>query len=159
AAVPPALLALTYGAAVSFAAGGAVSATASSTHALALAKGVLQTMTATKLVHSIVLLLAVGVAVCGATLGAGMGRKAVPDTRDQATERGGNGGTTDPASHPTKQDLPARAAPAEDLTKVKGVQLILAATKQEYTRGEPVDLILTIENQGKKEFSDFQAKI
>jgi RNA polymerase sigma factor (sigma-70 family) len=53
--VPAALLGLTLRAAVSFAGGGAVPAGAASEHALALAKGALRTMYATKLVRGTVL--------------------------------------------------------------------------------------------------------
>src|SRR5262249_19721922 len=78
AAVPPALSALTLRAAVS---GAAVSAQAG-----ALAKGALQTMTTTGLKHGIVLLLAVGVDLSGAVLGAGVGREALLGARAQATD-------------------------------------------------------------------------
>jgi uncharacterized protein (TIGR03067 family) len=160
AAVPPVLFAHTLQAAVSFAAGGTVSSAAISAQARALAKGALQTMTTTRLVHSIVLLLALGMAVIGAALGAGVGRDAVPGTRAQTTDTGGHGGTLDPATHPDEQDCPAPApSPGGDPTKVRGLQLILAATKKEYARSEAVDLILTIKNNGKKEFSYTQAKL
>ena len=63
AAVPPALLGLTLRAAVSFAAGSAVSGSAASAHVITLAKGAIRTMTTTRLVHGIVLLLSSGESV------------------------------------------------------------------------------------------------
>ena len=86
-------------------------------------------MTATKLLHGTVLLLAVGVAVCGATLGAGVGRDAVPEAGAQTTETGGQGGTLDPATHPNERDRPPPAAPPGG-EPTKGLQLTLAATKK-----------------------------
>jgi hypothetical protein len=158
AAVPPVLLVLTHRAAISFAAGGALSSTASSAQALALAKGALRAMTTTRLVHGVVLLLAVDVALLGAALGAGVGREALLGTRAQATERGGHGGTLDPATHPNERDRPPPAAPPGG-EPTKGLQLTLAATKKEYPRGESVDLILTIKNNSDKDFSYPQAKV
>jgi RNA polymerase sigma factor (sigma-70 family) len=121
AAVPPTLLALTHRAAVSFAAGG-VSSTGASAHVVTLAKGAVKTMTATKLLHSIVLLLGVGVTLFGVALGIGAGREALLGSRASATER-------DLGTSAEKRDRLAQALPpVEDPTK--GLQLTLTAMKK-----------------------------
>jgi hypothetical protein len=161
AAVPPALLALTHKAAVSFAAGGAVSATASSTQALALAKGVLQTMTVTRLVHGIILLLAVGVVLFGAALGVGVGRDGVPGTKAQTTASRGHGGTLDPATHPDDRKLPAPAAlPGDDPTKaapadfgpeVRGLRAKVTLVKGKFEVGEAMPVKYVVKNVSRGE--------
>jgi hypothetical protein len=158
AAVPPVLLALSLRAAVSFAASGSISGAASSAQAVALAKGALQTMSTTKLLHGIVLLLAVGVTVFGAALGTSVGREAVPGTRAESIETGGQGRTLAVAAHPDERTGRPEPVPG-DPTKARGLELTLGATKKEYSRGEPVDLILTIKNHSKKEFSYLQYKL
>jgi RNA polymerase sigma-70 factor (ECF subfamily) len=119
AAVPPALSGLTLRAAVSFAAGSSVSGAAASAHVITLARGAIRTMTATRLVHGILLLLAVGVALFGAALGIGAGWDTLQGGRTQATQQRDSGGTLDPAAHPDQQDPSAKALPpASDPTKV-----------------------------------------
>jgi RNA polymerase sigma factor (sigma-70 family) len=74
--IPVVLLCTTLKAALAFAAGGAIPGGAVSADAQALARGVLETMAATKLVHTFVLLLAVGVAGLGAALGLSLSQRA-----------------------------------------------------------------------------------
>src|SRR5262249_9130658 len=77
AAVPPALLGLTFRAALSFATGGAA-AGALSTRALTLATGAVKTMTAKKLIHAALLVFATSFIGVAALFGAGAYWKATP---------------------------------------------------------------------------------
>jgi RNA polymerase sigma factor (sigma-70 family) len=70
AAVPPALLGPTLQAAVSFAAGGAGTGVVASARAVALAKGALQSMSTTKPLYAIALMLALGAITCALVAGA-----------------------------------------------------------------------------------------
>jgi RNA polymerase sigma factor (sigma-70 family) len=74
--VPVALLGHTLKAAVSFASGMSIPAGMVSAQALALAKGALHTMAATKALHGILLLLAIGLLGLGVGFGLGMGGEA-----------------------------------------------------------------------------------
>jgi RNA polymerase sigma factor (sigma-70 family) len=79
AAVPPALLGLTLRAAVSFGAVGASAGAGASVQAISLAKGVIQAMTAKKLAHVILPLLAAGLLGIGAALGTGAWQETGPN--------------------------------------------------------------------------------
>jgi RNA polymerase sigma factor (sigma-70 family) len=76
--VPAVLLSNTARAAVAFVAGGAIPAGTVSEHALALAKGALQVMVATRLFHALALLVTMGVIGFGTVLGFGLEQP--PDT-------------------------------------------------------------------------------
>jgi RNA polymerase sigma factor (sigma-70 family) len=133
--VPAALLGSTLKAAVSFTSKGVITA-AASVQVLTLAKEALQTMTAPKLAHVVVLMVMVGVVGLGGVIGLGFGREARPE--DPFAQKS--------ASLPVhKEDA---APPAGE-----SIQLTLASDRQEYRQGESVDLILIIKNNGKEEFS------
>ncbi len=79
AAVPPALLGPTLRAAVAFAAGGAATGCVNSARTVALAKGVLRTMSAKTWTPAVVLLMAAGFAGVGVALAAGSWREGNAD--------------------------------------------------------------------------------
>src|SRR5262245_15153245 len=85
AAVPPALLGVTFRAALSFATGGAA-AGALSTRALTLATGAVKAMTTKKLIHAALLVFAAGVAGVAVLFGAGAYWKATPGFEAKAQE-------------------------------------------------------------------------
>jgi RNA polymerase sigma factor (sigma-70 family) len=153
--VPPVLLGHTFRAAMLYAAGGTIGTSAVSAQALALAKGALPTMNATKLV---VMILAVGLMAVGVTLAAramGLGDEAgLP-----AENHGGS-----PAAGVPAVEKGARIEQGVHLARApergdEDIQLTLSSTQKEYRTGEAVDLTLTIKNNGKKEFSYYKAKL
>jgi len=131
-AVPATLLGHTLRAAVSFAGSGSIPTGAVSAQALALAKTTLQAMTATNIV-TIFLILAIGVIGIGAAFALGSRPDAVPD--HVLAEK----------KETVLPDGPQKAPPP--------VEVMLASNKKEYRSGEEVNLILTIKNNDKAEFS------
>src|SRR5262245_14821163 len=144
AAVPPALLGLTFRAALSFASGGAVV----SARALTLAKGAVPIMAARELVQATLLLLAV--ALVG--VGAGFGLGSWPQTRAR--------GPALESREPTRKEGMADGTAGAKAARVEeAIQLTLASVRPEYKTGEAVDLTLTIKNNGKDPFSHLLYKI
>jgi RNA polymerase sigma factor (sigma-70 family) len=151
AVVPPALLARTLRAAVSFAGGGAAGASAP---ALALAKGTLRTMTATKLVRLLVLLLAVGAVSFGAALARGLGPDAAvpgdpPAAQEVAPLADAFPGEAPLAVQPAHEEEPPKPPRRE---AVNGLRLTLRLNKSETRLKadgrdiEPVDLRIAYAN-------------
>jgi RNA polymerase sigma factor (sigma-70 family) len=127
AAVPVTLLGHTLRAAVPFAGGGSIPTGVVSVQALALAKAALQTMTATKLLHLFVWILAVGVITLGTVLGAGLGGQGVKQDN------------SDPASKPSPMKQQEIAPPALiQKDKAKGIQVTLASTQKEVRALAPI---------------------
>ncbi|HMF18806.1 MAG TPA: sigma-70 family RNA polymerase sigma factor [Gemmataceae bacterium] len=145
-AVPATLLGHTLRAAVSFAGSGSIPAGAISAQALALATTALQTMTTTKLLHLFVLMLAIGVITLPAVLGAG----------GQGETQNNGVAESKPSPMNRKETVPPALIQKD---RAKGVQVTLASTQKEYRPGEPVNLVLTITNHSKEEFSYFQYKL
>jgi len=138
AAVPPALLAATFRAAVSFAWQTAVSPGAASAGAVTLAQGVLRAMSGTTTRLVLLFLLALGAAGAGAVFAARPG-----DGADAA----GPPVRGTPAGAP-RADEPQKPRPAEG-----GPRLTLRSERQEYRPGEPIDLLLGVTNPGKEDFN------
>jgi RNA polymerase sigma factor (sigma-70 family) len=151
--IPATLLGSTLRASVSFASGAAIPAGAASAQAVTLAKGALKTMTATKLVPVLVLLLALGAAGFAATLGHGLGRETPPAaplvTEGETRPASGTGGEAPHAEPQAKHELPPKAAEAE---AVNGLKLTLRLDKTETRLRadgsdiEPVNLRFTYAN-------------
>jgi uncharacterized protein (TIGR03067 family) len=93
-------------------------------------------MATTKLVVGLLMVLAIGIVAIGAGLR--------PDGR--------LAGRQDTSSAETKEISP-QGKPAADPRDGQALQLTLAAPREEYRSGEPVDLTLTLKNNGKEEFS------
>jgi RNA polymerase sigma factor (sigma-70 family) len=128
-AVPPTLLGQTLRAALSFAARGATPAGAASARALALAKGALQPMTATKLAQATVWLLGTGVVVFAA-LGAGLGSSApAPGPKESAASE-----VAFRAPAPLVSPSPA----LEYGPEVKGLRASVTLPRQKFRVGEPI---------------------
>jgi hypothetical protein len=144
AAVPPALLAVTLRAAVSFAAGGAVSATAFSVHAFTLAKGAIRTMTTTRFVHGIVLLLAIGVALSGAALGIGAGWEALQASRGQDRQQPDQGNRLAEAVPPASD--PSKVPPADFGPEVKGLRAKVSLARDKFDVGESIQVKYVVKN-------------
>jgi RNA polymerase sigma factor (sigma-70 family) len=132
AAVPPALLGLTFRAALSFASGGA----AVSARALALAEGALQTMTATKLLQATLLFLAVGLV----GIGAGFGIGSWPQTRARA-----------PALESREPPGRAGMAAIEPGPEVNGLRARVAPGKAKFEAGEAVPVNYAVHNVSRTE--------
>src|SRR5262249_30376782 len=104
--------------------------------ALTLARGALQTITVTKLAAAMLLTLVLGVVGVAVALGPASGPVAEPEKPP----------VSKPEPIPPEQKQPDR--PAEPV-----LQLTLVSVRPAYRPGEPVDLTLTIQNNGKEPFS------
>jgi uncharacterized protein (TIGR03067 family) len=154
AAVPDSLVASTIKAACWFAAGQALPAGAVSAQAVSLAKGALRAMTGTKLAFVMLVILAVGGTGVGLALVApGVGGQARANR--QLPEKGEG---RLPSNEAALQVVPQGKLGADRPAR-EGIQVTLASVRQEYRPGEAVDLILTIKNNGKAEFSYLRDKI
>jgi RNA polymerase sigma factor (sigma-70 family) len=131
AAVPPALLARTLPAAVSFAAGGPSAGGVASAHAVALAKGALQTMTTKTLMPVVVLLLAAGLAGLGSALGTGVARQGSP----QAPTAG--------ARPPAPKE---RAAELQPGPEVNGLRARVTPVGRKFDVGEAIPVRYVVRN-------------
>jgi hypothetical protein len=141
-----------------FAAGKALPAGAVSAHTLSLAKGALQTMTGTKLAFVMLVVLAVGgTGVCVALVGTGVRGQA--HANGQLPEKGEDlrEGRL-PSNEAAVQVVPQGKLRADRPAR-EGIQVTLASARQEYRPGEAVDLILTIKNNDKEEFSYLKDKL
>ncbi len=140
--VPAVLLGETLRVALSSVGNGAVPVGTISARVLALTQGACQTVTATKVISLIVLVLAVSLAGFAAAIASGVGREAGPEPLAAQ-----------------KQEVVAQAKANEDRPAAQAIQLTLANVRPEYRPGEAVDLTLTIKNNGKEEFSYLQPKL
>src|SRR5262249_32863864 len=149
--VPPALLGLTFRAALSFATGGAAGG-ALSARALTLAIGAVKTMTAKKIIHAALLVFAAGFVGIAALFGAGAYWKAKPGLEAKAQA------TAPPESLP---EAGGAAVPEKKLVKdvAPALELTLSSDRAEYRPAESVNLTLAIKNNGEKDFSHLLYKI
>lgn len=148
AVVPTAVLSSTVQAASLIAAGQALPAGILSAQAVSLAKGAVQTMTVTKLVFVMLLMLAVGgVGIGFAVFGPGEGRAVSASSVGQQ-------GEASPDSLPAeKRRVIPQVKVERDPPAGQVMQVTLASSRKEYRVGEAVDLIVTVKNNGKEAFS------
>jgi RNA polymerase sigma factor (sigma-70 family) len=134
AAAPAALTASTLLLALRFAAGQAAGVAGESIPAILLARGALKTMALTKLLlMTLVVVAAASIATAGVLLAHG--------------PRG-----TEVAAAPVSPPAARAPEPAEV------VKFTLSTAKKEYRAGEAIDLVLTIDNHSKEEFSAFASR-
>jgi RNA polymerase sigma factor (sigma-70 family) len=147
AAAPPALLCLTFRSALAFAAGREVV----SARALALAKGALQTMTAKKLLHATLVLLAVGLFGAGAGVGVGFWPGTGPGApARESREPRGNAGTAGARPAPVvTSNEPEIKVLDRDAAERKAAERLEALIKEDLKKLEGTWHMVACEEGGK----------